>query len=110
MGFRVDHLGDDSYDMLWALLKVLEANVEIEGPGSWLEDVETERHRRIAETAVARQSVDVMLDAARDFGWRRAKVQSSGFTDVANTVRTAFARELAERVRQLLETWRNSNV
>jgi hypothetical protein len=110
VGFKVDHLGDSSYEVLWDLLRVLEANVEEEGPGSWLDDVDSERHWRIAEKAVARQSVDMMLDAARDFGWRRAKVKSSGFSDVASTVRTAFARELAEWVRQLLETWRNSNV
>ena len=110
MGFKVDHIGDDAHAVLWSLLRVLEANVEEEGPGSWLDDVDSERHRRIAGKAVAQESVDVLLVAAREFGWRRRKVKSSDFSDVAQAVRTVFATELAERVRQLLETWRNSNV
>lgn len=110
MHIQLEPLGDAAYDVLWDLLRVLEANIEDEGPWNWVEDIETRRHFRITEAVVEYQTVDTLILAARELGWRRRKVEASDFSDVAKGVRSAFSSLLADKVRQLLEDWRNANV
>ena len=111
MGLSTDHLGDAADWVLWTLLRILETDVEERGPWEWIEHGESRRDLGIAENVAAERSVDDLVAAAAQFGWRRTKVKGvSTFADVPKSVRTAFAAALADRVRSLLERWTNDNV
>jgi hypothetical protein len=111
MSLPTDDLGDAADLVLWALLRILEADVEEHGPWEWIELGESRRDLGIAEKVAAERSVDDLVAAAAQFGWRRTKVKGvSTLADVPRAVRSAFAADLADRVRQLLERWTNDNV
>jgi hypothetical protein len=110
MGFALDRLSDAAHDVLWGLLRALDANFENEGPWNWLADIEARRHFRIAEAVIEHLTIDELVLAADELGWRRRKVEVSDFSDVAKGIREAFSSLLADRVRKLLDGWRKDNV
>ena len=112
-----DHLGidpvnlrDAGYYLLWDLLESLRINVSDEGSGSWVDDMEAQRHTRIAGEVVKDACVDDLLLAAQQFGWRRLRVTESEFQSIASEVRKAFSAKLAQQIYKLLERWRKKNV
>jgi hypothetical protein len=89
---------------------VLSDDLEEHGPWDWRRDIEEARHTRIARQVVKNQTIDVLLAAAHQFGWRRRKVQATSFSDIENGVRDAFASLLADPISKMLDAWRKGNV
>ena len=101
----VGSLGEASYSVLWDLLRMLEENVDAEGPWLWTRDIEERRDSRVAEKVASLQYVDDLITAAREFGWRCARIDAHDFSDVAQAIRSAFAALLSDGIGRLLQGW-----
>jgi hypothetical protein len=106
----VETLDDASYEVLGLLLRSIEVNVDQEGPWEWVKDIEGRRHVRITESAIENILLDDLITAAREFGWRRQRIEATDLTDLPKEVRSLLTSLLSDRVRQLLHDWRERNV
>lgn len=103
-------IGNQGNEVLRELLRLLDEDLEERGPWDWRSDITDGRHMRIAMRVVESQPLEVLLNAAAQFGWRRQRVKVSTFDDVGKGVQSEFASLLAERISKMLEAWRKDNV
>jgi hypothetical protein len=111
LGLSSDRFNDAGYLVLDELLGPLQAAMDL-GPGYWVDDGLTNRHREIAETAIRLLTVDDLLAAAAQFGWQKYHLSGDRpprLFEVERLVRDLFTQKLAQRVFNALEKWRKAN-
>ncbi|MHB1511262.1 MAG: hypothetical protein ACYCST_19125 [Acidimicrobiales bacterium] len=110
-----DELGLDGSSLSDATLSVLEGMLEpleealASGPMDSIGDVETLRHRRVADAAVRQASLEDVVAALGQLRAGRHEMRTCP-AEVANDLRVLLASRLGERLRKALDRWRKKGV
>ncbi len=111
LGINPEQVMESGYDVLWAVYGALERVVGQDRDSTIYNDVLANAPSRIAELAVGDLDINVVIDAAQEFGFGSHETKSGwSWNGIKSDIRAAMAAELSGCIYRLLRKWHKKDV